>query len=312
MGDARSTGADEPDETQDSSSADEEAPSVEELRRRVEEKYDFENFGPADMAKMTPEEWDVAFDADSWITGEELLARVESDLRWQIAVREVFARVQRVRDDGQECLLAYSDEGYAVVYSDGSVEGSGTVLRDVKPTVALCAMDDYEPHVAPEGRALPRPEDVREGSGKLGNTILLTVGGLNLLAGLVLLVGPFIYDPLLPRFCSPAPGGDGFVCGTPVGELTLFPVGRAILLTIIVGLGFVAFGFFLSVIVANARLSDRFRAEEYRERLRSLDVESGSYPESLPAEWRDRLQAARRARELDGTTEPERSENTSS
>ncbi|WP_338728078.1 hypothetical protein [Haladaptatus sp. DJG-WS-42] len=302
MGDARSTGPDELDE-QAAGSAGEESPSVEELRKRVEEKYDFDNFGPADMAKMTPEEWDVAFDPDSWITGDELLARVESDLRWQVATREVFARVERIAEDGEECLLAYSDEGYAVIYADGSVEGSGTILRDVKPTVALCSMDDYDPHIAPEGRVLPSPDDVREGTGKLGNTVLLTVGSLNVFAGLVLLFGPFIYDPLLPTLCTPAASGGGFVCGTPLGEVTMFPVGRAILLTILVGLGFLAFGLFLSIIVANARLSDRFRAEEYRDRLRALDLESGSYPEALPEEWRDRLDAARRARQLDAATE---------
>ena len=43
------------------------AESTDQLRRQVEETYDFDDFGPADMAQMSAEEWEAAFDADSWI-----------------------------------------------------------------------------------------------------------------------------------------------------------------------------------------------------------------------------------------------------
>src|SRR6056297_675541 len=160
---------------------------VETLRKQVEEKYDFDNFGPADMAEMTAEEWDVAFDEDSWITGDELLDRVTRDLRNRVANRDVFARIERHRDPPR--VLAYSDEGYAVVYPDGSLEGEGTVMRDVKPTVALCSMDSYEvPESAPDN-PLPEPDAVPEGGGELGNQMLQVIAGVQLLAGLAMLAG---------------------------------------------------------------------------------------------------------------------------
>jgi hypothetical protein len=48
----------------------------------------------------------------------------------------------------------------------------------------------------------------------------------------------------------------------------VYPLGESLLVAVVAGLGFLAFGVFLLVVVANARLSDRFRSEEYRERLR--------------------------------------------
>jgi len=50
----------------------------------------------------------------------------------------------------------------------------------------------------------------------------------------------------------------------------------------IAGLGFLTIGIILFVVVANARLSDSFRAEEYRERLRGIGLEDGQRPEFLP------------------------------
>jgi hypothetical protein len=55
----------------------------------------------------------------------------------------------------------------------------------------------------------------------------------------------------------------------------------------VVGLGFVLAGAFLFLVVANARLSDRFRAEEYRNRLRAVGLESGERPDFLPIESED-------------------------
>ena len=235
----------DPDSNSDSVS------SIEELRERVDAEYDFENFGPADMARMTPEEWDAAFDPETWIVGEELLDRVEDDLKRRVAEREVFAVVERVDADDGPRIVAYSDEGYAIVYPDGSVEGSGTVLRDVKPTVALCSMDSYEVAPPPENADLPRPEEVVEGSGEFGNLMLQIVAAMQILAGLGLFVAY------------------GFLGVSTIVAPTM-------------GLLFVVAGLFLFLVVANARLSDRFRAAEYRGRLRAAGVESGERPAFLP------------------------------
>ena len=232
---------------------------VEALRRDVDEKYDFENFGPADMAEMSADEWEAAFDPDSWITGAALLDRVEADLRRRIAAREVFAVLERIRDEDADAdrIVAYSDEGYAIVYPDGSVEGEGTVLRDVKPTVALCSMDDYDVGEAPEDASLPRPEEVVQGSGELGNVMLQVVGATQVVAGLGLLVAWLFTD--LSTIFAPVIGGV-----------------------------FVLAGLFFFVVVANARLSDRFRAEAFRDRLRAAGVEEGDPPEYLPVDDRRR------------------------
>lgn len=230
---------------------------TEELRKQVEEKYDFDNFGPADMAEMTAEEWDVAFDEESWITGEDLLDRVARDLRSRVANRDVFARIERHREPPR--VLAYSDEGYAIVYPDGSLEGEGTVMRDVKPTVALCSMESYDvPEDVPD-RPLPEPEAVPEGGGELGNRMLQAIAGVQLLAGLALL-------------------GSGVLAATgAIGN-----AGTSIALLIVAGLAFVAVSLVLFFTVANARLSDTFRAEEYRDRLRAIGLEDGERPDFVP------------------------------
>jgi len=244
----------------DDPSVDSEAEDVQTLRREVEEKYDFESFGPRDMAEMSPEEWDAAFDPDTWITGETLLDRVEADLKNQVLSRDVFARVERFDD----LLVAYSDSGYAAVYPDGSVEGRGTVLRDVKPTVALCSMDSYDVPEMPEGDLLPRPHEIPdESSSSLGNTVLQVVAGAHILAGLVLFGAWALYvTGILSR------------PGTSTQGLNLVFI-------VLAGLGFLVVGVFLFLVVANARLSDRFRAEEFRDRLRAIGLEDGERPEFL-------------------------------
>jgi hypothetical protein len=275
-------------ETADSGTTDPETesqsgdPDLDALRREVEDKYDFENFGPADMAQMSPDEWDAVFDADTWITGTELLDRVEQDLRNRVAGREVFAVLERFAEDGEPRLLAYSDEGYAIVHPDGSIEGRGTVLRDVKPTVALCSMDEYEVPEPPENFELPDPNDVPEGSGQLGNNMLQVVAGAQILAGLGMLAIFFFTDRI--------PDANGAIN----------------LVAPIMAVLFILTGIFLFSVVANARLSDRFRAEEYRNRLRAVGLEDGEIPEFVPVgadpetgELR-RLTDAERAPELDG------------
>ncbi|WP_101296380.1 DUF7319 domain-containing protein [Halegenticoccus soli] len=255
MTDPSSTPAETPDDGPKeadgaSSRADDADAELDALRRQVEEKYDFDDFGPEDMAEMTLEEWEAVFDPDSWIVGGELLDRVESDLAARIADRDVFAVVERIEEGGEQRLIAYSDEGYAVVFPDGSVEGIGTVLRDVKPTVALCSMEEYEVPEPPADAALPSPDEIAEGSGELGNTMLQIVAAIQLLAG--------------------------------VGLLVAWPIANLDIVAPVIGLVFVAIGFFLFLVVANARLSDRFRAEEYRNRLRAVGVEDGERPDFLP------------------------------
>ena len=247
----------------------------------VDEEYDFEEFGPRQMAEMTAEEWDSAFDPDTWITGTELLDRVEADLRHRVATRDVFAVVERDSIDGEPVVLAYSDEGYGVVYGDGTVEGSGTVLRDVKPTVALCSMDDYEVPEPPEGAGLPDPREIPEGSGGFGTSLLKYVGLAQLAAGVLLFLAPFIYDPIV-RGCPPIQDSVARACSVAGTTLTLHPLGDSGVIAAIAGIGFVAFGVFMLMLVANARLSDRFRAEEFRNRLRSAGVGEGERPAFVP------------------------------
>ncbi|WP_280537071.1 hypothetical protein [Halopenitus sp. POP-27] len=221
------------------------------LREEVERKYDFDNFGPADMAKMTVEEWEAAFDPETWITGSELLDRVEAELKNRIASRDVFATFERDVVDGSERLVVYSDEGYAVVSESGDVRGRGTVLRDLEPIVALCSMDDYDVPEPPANWALPDPEDVSEGSNELGNLMMQVVAGVQLVAGFALL-GAWIFAGV-ETLVAPALG-------------VLFLLGSL---------------FFFST-VANARLSDRFRSAEYRDRLRALQA-ARTRPDVPPA-----------------------------
>ena len=231
---------------------------VESLRREVEAKYDFEDFGPEDMAEMSADEWEAAFDPETWVVGSELLDRVEQDLKGRIATRDVFAVVERFETAGEERLVAYSDEGYAIVAPDGSVEGRGTVLRDVKPSVALCSMDSYDVPDAPDDVSLPDPDDVPEGTGQLGNNLLQFVAFAQILTGLGLLAA-WLFTDAVP---------------TPRGVVNLVPP--------VVSLVFVGIGVFLFAVVANARLSDRFRAEEFRNRLRAVGVDEDDRPDFLP------------------------------
>jgi hypothetical protein len=256
------------------------------LRAEVEEEYDFEDFGPQDMAQMTGEEWEAAFDPETWITGEELLDRVEAELNQRVADREVFARVER--REGR--IVAYSDTGYATVYADGSVEGRGTVLRDVKPTVALCSMESYDPPADPPEGELPAPQEVPEGSGRLGNWMLQAVAGAQVLAGVVL-VGAWL--SMTVGLLAPPDGAS-------VRSLNVIGM-------LVAGLLFLAIGVLLFVVVANARLSDRFRAEEYRNRLRAVDLEPGERPEFLPEAERQALTENEASTEMeDDATEVDR------
>lgn len=264
-----------------------------ELRERVEDRYDFESFGPAEMSSMTEIEWEVAFDEESWIAGPALLDRVEADLSRQVAERSVFAVLDRATegdledppadsDPSREILVAYSDEGYAIVFEDGSVEGTGTVLRDVKPTVALCSMDEYEiPETVPA--SLPGPDDVAQGTGELGNRLLQVIAWVQAAAGIVLLSSPLYAGPFARTFCTDVGGGE-FACSVgPLGTVSIVP-GGSVLFTTVAGIGFLVVSTFLFLLVANARLSDRFRSEAYRDRLRTVGTDSGNPPAFLPVD----------------------------
>jgi hypothetical protein len=198
---------------------------------------------------MDLEEWEAAFDPDTWVTGPELLDRVEAELRSRVADREVFAVVERPEEN---TVLAYSDEGFARVDADGGVTGSGTVLRDVKPTVALCSMPEYDVTEPPADASLPDPAGVPEPGGQLGNWMLQVVAASMILAGLALLAA------------------------TVLGDLA-----GAAIVAIVAGVAFLVAGVFLFLTVANARLAGRFRAEEFRNRLRAAGVDDADRPAVL-------------------------------
>lgn len=234
--------------------------STEELRRQVEAQYDFDDFGPAEMAEMSADEWEAVFDSDSWITGSELLDRVEDELRANVERREVFAVVERVGEGDDDRVVAYSDEGYVIVRPDGSIQGTGTVLRDVEPMIALCAMEEYDVPEVTDDAGLPHPDTVPEGSGDFGNRMLQVVAGATTLSGVIFLLV--------------------WVAG--VVDLLDIGFGGAIIVTL--GLFFLVIGFFLFLTVANARLSDRMRSEQYRDRLRAVGAGSDERPAFLPDE----------------------------
>lgn len=238
----------------ESSERDESGPDEEtkpsEFRERVEDQYNFDEFGPQEMQEMSGDEWEAAFESDSWITGSELLDRVESDLRARVERRDVFAVVERERTETGDRIIAYSDEGYAIVWPNGTVEGRGTVRRDVEPVVALCSMDSYEPD-SPGGQGeLPDPDAIGRGGSELGNRVMQIVGVVQLLAGVGLLIGWVVF------------------------QLEVFVP--------IVAVAFILFGLFVLILVANARLSDRFRAEEYRQRLEAAGAGSEERPSFVP------------------------------
>lgn len=247
-----SNSSDEQAHKQENAEDSDEREDVEALRRRVEEEYDFEDFGPSDMARMSADEWDAAFDPDSWITGDRLLERAEAELKSRIARREVFGVLERVRADGEERILVYSDEGYAIVRPSGEVAGQGTVLRDIEPIVALAAMEAYDVPEPPDDWSLPHPDTVPQGSGEFGNLMVQVIAIVQVLGGVALLAATFLTD--LDTIVAPA-----------------------------MGIIFLLIGLFLFVMVANARLSDRFRSEEYRERLRALR-EAKERPDFVPVE----------------------------
>ena len=233
------------------------ADDLDQLRKQVDEKYDFENFTPADMAKMSAEEWKAAFDAETWITGPELIDRLEKDLKNKIASRDVFGVIERETRNGVDHLLVYSDEGYVTVSPDGTVKGEGGILRDVEPMVAMCSMEEYEIPDPPENYQLPAPESVPEQTGELGNLMIQIIAGMQLLGGFGL-----------------------------IGAWILTDIG---LVAPVIGGLFVAVGVFLFSLVANARLSDRFRAEQYRDRLKAVETEGFDRPEELDGESRPDL-----------------------
>ena len=259
MADSRQSSDDERD-AGSGADGESDAPSTAELRARVEEQYDFEDFGPREMTEMDADEWEAVFDADSWITGTALLDRVEQELRANVQRREVFAVVERVGDGDDDRVVAYSDEGYVIVRPEGTVKGTGTVLRDVEPMVALCSMESYDVPDVDEDAGLPHPDVVAGGSGDFGNRMLQVVAGATVLSGVA------------------------FVLVWLASVVGAVDIGFAGAIVLTLGLLFVVVGGFLFLTVANARLSDRMRAEQYRDRLRAVGAGTDERPEFLPGE----------------------------
>ncbi|MFQ3317981.1 MAG: hypothetical protein ACI8UR_001429 [Natronomonas sp.] len=249
----------EPDDPKSGSeAADEASLSTEELREQVEAQYDFDDFGASEMAEMTVEEWEAVFDEDSWITGAALLDRVEQELRSNVQRREVFAVIERAGEGENERVVAYSDEGYVIVRPDGSIQGTGTILRDVEPMVALCSMESYDVPDVDEDAGLPHPDAVPEGSGDFGNKMLQVIAGATSLSGVAFILVWF---------------------GSIVG---LIDIGFAGAIVLTLGFVFLFTGVFLFLTVANARLSDKMRSEQYRNRLRAVGAGTDERPSFMP------------------------------
>jgi len=121
-------------------------------------------------------------------------------------------------------------------------------------------MEDYEVPAVDETAGLPHPDTVASGSGDFGNRMIQVVAGATMLAG-VAFVGVWV--------------------GSVVGVVD---IGFAGAIVVTLGVLFVAVGAFLFMTVANARLSDRMRAEQYRDRLRAVGAGSDERPEFLPEE----------------------------
>jgi hypothetical protein len=119
----------------------------------------------------------------------------------------------------------------------------------------------------PADGSLPEPREVVEGSGEFGNLMLQIVAGVQVAVGVGLLVA-WLALPSLSTVVAP-----------------------------IAAIGFLVIGFFLFLVVANARLSDRFRVEEFRNRLRALDEADEQWADVLPEDLRDAVD--------DGTADPD-------
>jgi hypothetical protein len=122
-------------------------------------------------------------------------------------------------------------------------------------------MPDYEVDEPPADADLPEPTAVPEGGGELGNWMLQLVA-FALLGGGLVLVGASLA---------------GFV-------------GTAIIVALVAGIGFLAAGVFLFLTVANARLAERFRADEFRNRLRAAGVDGDERPAFVPVDEDGNLQ----------------------
>ena len=126
--------------------------------------------------------------------------------------------------------------------------------------VALCSMESYDVPDVGDDAGLPHPDSVESGSGDFGNRMLQVVASATVLSGVGLVL---------------------VWLASVVGAVDIGFAG-AIVLTL--GFLFVVMGGFLFLTVANARLSDRMRAEQYRDRLRAVGAGSDDRPDFLPDE----------------------------
>jgi hypothetical protein len=95
------------------------------------------------------------------------------------------------------------------------------------------------------------------------------------------------------------------------GVVDLIGIGFGGAIIVTLGLFFLVIGFFLFLTVANARLSDRMRSEQYRDRLRAVGAGSDERPAFLPDEafeagGRELEEAMERIHReaIDGTDDP--------
>ena len=134
-----------------------------------------------------------------------------------------------------------------------SLSRSTVLLALLVPALVLTACTDNFSSINTDP---VEPTAVPEGSGEFGNLMIQVIAGAMFLSGAILGGGAALSGEL------------GIISGT-------------------VGLLFLSAGFLLFFTVANARLSDRFRAEEYRNRLRAVGVGADERPEFLPESARE-------------------------
>jgi hypothetical protein len=154
-------------------------------------------------------------------------------------------------------------------------------------------MEEFEVSPPPAEFDLPDPTEVPEGSGEFGNFMLQVIAGAQLLVGI----------GLIGAWMAQSAG------------LNLAP-GLTTILVPALGMVFLLVGLFLFLVVANARLSDRFRAEEYRNRLRAVKAIEGERPAFLSGDAEadevaplgtddDTGQTPAPPRDREGTTDPD-------
>tara|TARA_A100001037_G_scaffold273406_1_gene270315 strand:- start:7136 stop:7771 length:636 start_codon:yes stop_codon:yes gene_type:complete len=200
------------------------------------------------------EQSEFPIDLELSITGEELLLRVEADVKDRISRRNIVAVIETGNIDHQKHLLIYDNIGYALISLDGSVSGMGPIRTETENIVVLCSMTTYEVPEFPTGGFSLDTNNLSNNHDGIGNKLLQILGLSFILIGLFLLFSPLFLT---------------------------FPPGSGILTTVS-ALGFIFTGLFLLIVVVHSRLSDRFRSMEYHDRLAKMGIGSDFRPDFLP------------------------------